>query len=200
MEYVSKHNKFRQWRVQYPTLWIFVVIPFISHRRSNEVGEKCLSLSLCAFQAEDSLSEENRIGAIHIIGLRNLISHSLIYLFCVNCAFLAVNDFSIAAMHLTVSLGSFASAEATRWLCPLDPCKPLKRLDLNFSLASHHSNKVEFCKNSAFRIPNSEFYKILRCKAALLSLFPPEPKCRRMYKCFRRAFRQSQMRLLLRQD
>ncbi len=41
--------------------------PLIFHRRSNDVGIKCLSLSLCAFYAEDSLFEENRIGAIHIL-------------------------------------------------------------------------------------------------------------------------------------
>ena len=42
------------------------------HRRSNEVGVKCLSLSLCAFHAEDRLFEEKRIGAIHIIGFAKL--------------------------------------------------------------------------------------------------------------------------------
>ena len=31
-----------------------------------------------------------------------------------------------------VSLRYFASAEATRWLCPLDPCHPLKSVDVNF--------------------------------------------------------------------
>ena len=39
---------------------------FIRQRRSNDVGVKCLSLSLCAFHAEDSFCEKNRIGAIHI--------------------------------------------------------------------------------------------------------------------------------------
>ena len=73
-------------RIWNPTLRIFVVIPFISHRRSNDVGIKCLSLSLCAFLAEDSLSEENRIGAIHILGFTNLISHSPFTFFSVNCA------------------------------------------------------------------------------------------------------------------
>ena len=42
------------------------------HRRSNDVGVKCLSLSLCAFHAEDRLFEEKRIGAIHIIGFTKL--------------------------------------------------------------------------------------------------------------------------------
>ena len=41
------------------------------HRCSNVVGKKCLSLSLCAFHAEDSLFEE-KIGAIHIIGFTKL--------------------------------------------------------------------------------------------------------------------------------
>ena len=45
--------------------------PLISHRRSNVVGKKCLSLLLCAFHAEDSLFEE-KIGAIHIIGFTKL--------------------------------------------------------------------------------------------------------------------------------
>ena len=48
------------------------------------------------FCFKDSLFEENRIGAIHIIGFTKLISHSSFSLFRVNCAFLAVSDFAIA--------------------------------------------------------------------------------------------------------
>ena len=36
-------------------------------------------------------------GAIHIYRFTELISHVLFYLFDVNCAFLAVTDFAIAA-------------------------------------------------------------------------------------------------------
>ena len=44
----------------------YVFFRFNSHSCSNDVGVKCLSLSLCAFHAEDSLFEEKRFGAIHI--------------------------------------------------------------------------------------------------------------------------------------
>ncbi len=35
---------------------------FIFHRRSNDVGVKCLSLSLCAFHSEDSLSVHKELA------------------------------------------------------------------------------------------------------------------------------------------
>ena len=47
--------------------------------------------SFVDFRFKDSLFEE-KFGAIHILGFTNLISHSLVYLFDVNCAFLAVSD------------------------------------------------------------------------------------------------------------
>ena len=81
---------------------MFFCRSYPTHRRSNDVGIKCLSLSLCAFYAEDSLFEEKRIGAIHVIGFTKLISHSSFNLFDVNCAFFAVSDFAIAAIALAI--------------------------------------------------------------------------------------------------
>ena len=59
----------------------------IFHRRSNDVGVKCLSLSLCAFHAEDSFVRKIEIGAIHFFGFTELISHIRLTFFGVNCAF-----------------------------------------------------------------------------------------------------------------
>ena len=65
-------------------------LTFISHRRSNVVGSKCLSLRSAHLFAEDSFCQENR-------NWRN--SHFMVYeidfsfsvlTFFVNCAFLAV--------------------------------------------------------------------------------------------------------------
>ena len=49
-------------------------------------------------------------------------SHFGFAFFDVNCAFLAVSDFAIAAMHFTVSLGSFALCGERQWdAVPLTP-------------------------------------------------------------------------------
>ena len=69
--------------------------PFISYRCSSDVGVKCLSLSLCAFYAEDSLFDKNRIDAIHIIGFTKMIFHISFTLIRVNCAFGFVSDYVI---------------------------------------------------------------------------------------------------------
>ena len=53
--------------------------------------------------------------------------------------------------------------------------------------------------NSAFRILNSEFYKTLHCTAEQISSHRSVLTCRRMCRCFHRAFRRNQMRPLLRQ-
>ena len=56
-----------------------------------------------------------------------LISHSSFYLFCVNCAFLAVTDYAYRNNALSVSLGSFALLLKVKLTCdkvaprPLDP-------------------------------------------------------------------------------
>ncbi len=67
------------------------------------------------------------------MALRNLIFHISFYLFSVNCAFLAVIYFAFAASFDCQFREFRTLRSATRWRCPLDPCKPLKRLDLNFA-------------------------------------------------------------------
>ena len=52
-----------------------LVFTVISHSRSNVVGLKRSSLRSSRLFAEDSLFEEYRIGAIHILGFTKFISH-----------------------------------------------------------------------------------------------------------------------------
>ena len=72
------------------------------------------------------------MGAIHIFNVYKTDFSRSVLRFGVNCAFLAVRNHAIATDLVLVSLEYFASAEATRWLCPLDPCHPLKSVDVNF--------------------------------------------------------------------
>ena len=51
-----------------PTLKYLFAVHIPHHRRSNVVGIKCLSLSLCAFYAEDSLFEENSMAQFTFFG------------------------------------------------------------------------------------------------------------------------------------
>ena len=60
---------------------LLIVFTFISHSCSNDVGVKCVSLSLCAFHAEYSWFEENRMAQFTFYGFTELISHVLFYLF-----------------------------------------------------------------------------------------------------------------------
>ncbi len=102
-------------------------LTFISHRRSNVVGSKCLSLRSAHLLAEDSFCQENR-------NWRN--SHFLVYEidfsfsvlpFFVNCAFLAVTDHAIATMHFTVSLKNFALCGERRGTLSPRPLPPFKK-------------------------------------------------------------------------
>ena len=68
---------------------------FISHRRSNDVGVKCLSLSLCAFHSEDSFLYKIELAQFTFLGFTKLISHISFTIIRVNCAFGFVSDYVI---------------------------------------------------------------------------------------------------------
>ena len=77
-----------------------LVFTFISHRRSNVVGLKRSSLRSSRLFAEDSLFEEYRIGAIHILGIYEIYFSYFVFLFGVNCALLTVTYYSFAADYM----------------------------------------------------------------------------------------------------
>ncbi len=56
------------------------------HSCSYCVEAKINSLTFVGFRFKDSLFEEKRIGAIHILGLRNCVFYISFYHFDVNCA------------------------------------------------------------------------------------------------------------------
>lgn len=64
---------------------------------SFPVEAKIHSLTFVDFGFKDSLFKKNRMAQFTFLRFTDLISHFLFYLFGVNCAFLAVNDYAIAA-------------------------------------------------------------------------------------------------------
>ena len=86
---------------------------FKFYSRSYYVGEKCLSLRSAHFTPRVVVLYIKN-GAIHIYRFPKMISHISFPFFGVNCAFLAVSDYAFAARFMLVSLGYFASAEATK--------------------------------------------------------------------------------------
>ena len=71
------------------------------------------------------------------MALRNLISNISFSIIFVNCAFLAVRYFSVAAELFAISLRCFAlllkvKLTCDQGLCPLDTHHPLKSVDVNF--------------------------------------------------------------------
>ena len=56
-----------------------------------------LIASLCAFHSEDSFLGENRMAQFTFFRFTERISHVLFHLLGVNCAFLFVTDYAIAA-------------------------------------------------------------------------------------------------------
>ena len=60
---------------------LLIVFTFISHSCSNGVGVKCLSLSLCAFHAEDSFFDKKSMAQFTFFRFTEPISHVLFYLF-----------------------------------------------------------------------------------------------------------------------
>ena len=138
----AKIHERSEWILSFNAVWTAMVYvnkngeccsPFISHRRSNDVGEKCLSLSLCAFHAEDSLFEEKRLAQFTLLALRNLISHSPFYLFSCELRLFICYWLRYCGNVLAVSLGSFALLLKVKLTCdngapcPLDPCHPLNK-------------------------------------------------------------------------
>ena len=77
-----------------------LIFTFISHRRSYCVGLKRSSLRSSRLFAEDSLFEEYRIGAIHILGIYEIYFSYFVFLFGVNCAFLTVTNYAFAVDYM----------------------------------------------------------------------------------------------------
>ena len=120
---------------------------------------KMLIASLCAFirRGQFVLGKQNwRNSHFRFTKLISQISFSL---FVVNCAFIFVSDYAIATsfslLVQSVSLLRKRPRASALWtpdeLCSARPAGWLRIVQTNFS----------FANNSAFRIPNSEFYSRL---------------------------------------
>ena len=70
------------------------------HSRSYDVGSKRSALRFSRFIPEESLCEENRISAIHKVGLTSFsVSNSFSFpILDVNCAFLAILFCAVSAV------------------------------------------------------------------------------------------------------
>ncbi len=94
----------------------FCGLELISQPNSRSYCVEARIHSLCSwiFASRISLTLENRIAQFTFYGFTNFVYHFSFYLFDVNCAFLAVTDLRYCGKFYAVSLGNFASAEATK--------------------------------------------------------------------------------------